>query len=71
MDDTPDAAGRFGAALLFVRWSASGDQPTGHLESDYLAFGDSPAAAEAEIRLLTLHQIKACLDDLIRPGSEG
>src|SRR3989454_782187 len=39
VDDTADAAGRYGAALLFVCWSSAGDRPVGHLETDYLAWG--------------------------------
>src|SRR2546422_5273682 len=39
VDDAPDAQGRYGAALLFVRWSDAGDRPVGHLETDYLSRG--------------------------------
>ncbi len=70
VDDVPSADGRFGAALLFVRWSATGDQPVGHLETDYLAFGDDPEAAVASLRALTLHEIKAHLDSLIADRKE-
>ena len=30
VDHEPDLRGLFGAALLFVRWSAGGDRPVGH-----------------------------------------
>ena len=62
--DTPDDKGLFGAALLFVRWSDSGDQPVGHLETEYLVFGTDPEAATASLRALTLHEIKRHLDAL-------
>ncbi len=71
VDDTPDERGRFGAALLFVRWSASGDQPVGHLETDYLAYGADPEAAAESIRALTLHEIKHHLDALIASRKES
>jgi hypothetical protein len=68
-DDDPGPDGRFGAALLFIRWSAS-NAPAGHLESDYLAFGGTAAAAEADVSRLSLHRVKEILDALIasHPG---
>ena len=70
-DEEPDARGLFGAALLFVRWSASGDRPVGHLESGYLAWGATVAEAEARIRALSLYDVKGALDEAIasRPGA--
>lgn len=65
LDEEPDAAGRYGAALLFVRWSAGGDRPMGHLESDYLAWGASPEEAEARLKALSLYDVKETLDRLI------
>ncbi len=71
VDDTPDASGRYGAALLFVRWSEAGDRPVGHLETDYLAFGRTPTEALAPVLVLTLHEVKQQLDRCIeaRRGS--
>lgn len=70
-DDDPGPDGRFGAALLFIRWSSS-NAPDGHLESDYLAFSSAAAAAEAEVGRLSLHDVKRILDALIasQHGSE-
>ena len=62
VDDDPDPAGRFGAALLFVRWSEAGDRAVGHLETDYLAFGRTPDDALAPLLALTLGAVKAHLD---------
>lgn len=62
VDDDPDPAGRYGAALLFVRWSESGEKAVGHLETDYLAFGATPGAALAPVLALTLAEVKAHLD---------
>jgi hypothetical protein len=62
-DDTPEN-GRYGAALLFVRWG-DGDRPMGHLETEYLAFGATPAEALAPVLALTLEQVKAHLDQCV------
>ena len=62
VDDTPDADGRYGAALLFLRWSTGGDRPSGHLETDYLAFGRTPDEALAPVLLLSLAAVKSHLD---------
>ncbi len=63
-DDDPGPDGRYGAALLFIRWSP-GNAPDGHLESEYLAFSASAAAAEAEVGKLALFDVKRILDALI------
>lgn len=65
VDDEPCEDGRFGAAILFVRWSPAGDAPAGHLETEFLAYGATPADAGASLRTLTLHDLKAKLDELI------
>lgn len=65
LDESPGPDGRFGAALLFVRWSADGARPEGHVESGYLAFGASPDEAEAAVRALTLWDVKQHLDAAI------
>ena len=68
--DEPDDQGRFGAGLLFVRWSPAGDAPMGHVETDYLAFADTPEEAEERIKVLSLFDVKAALDEAIarQPG---
>ena len=68
VDDAPDERGLFGAALLFIRWSAAGDRPVGHWETDYLAWGRSPEEAEARLGALSLFDVKAALDEAIRAG---
>jgi hypothetical protein len=71
VDDAPDAQGRYGAALLFVRWSDAGDRPIGHVETDYLFRGATPADALAPLLALTLQEVKRQLDASIqRQGSE-
>lgn len=63
-DDDPGADGRFGASLLFIRWSKD-QQPDGHLETGYLAFARDALEAEAAVAALTLSEIKEHLDRLI------
>ena len=50
VEDEADVRGLFGASLLFVRWSPAGDRPTGHVETDVLAWGRSPAEASERAR---------------------
>ena len=63
-DDEPGSDGRYGAALLFIRWSAD-NQPDGHLETDYLARSTDPLEAEASLGRLTLGDVKKQLDELL------
>jgi hypothetical protein len=65
VDDDPDERGRYGAALLFVRWDAAGAAPVGHVETDFLAWGRSPAEAEERLKALSLYDVKAALDAAI------
>lgn len=62
VDPEPDAAGRYGAALLFVAWAEGGDKPAGHVETEYLAFGSTPDEALAPLLGLTLQEVKGHLD---------
>ena len=70
VDDEPGPDGRLGGALLFVRWSSSGEEPEGHLETGYLAYGHTAAEVEDRVHALTLHQVKDELDRSIRLASE-
>ncbi len=63
-DDDPGADGRYGASLLFIRWSAR-QEPEGHLETDYLVRAADPVEAEAEVGRMTLDEVKRALDRLI------
>ncbi|MBI4502479.1 MAG: hypothetical protein HY700_15125 [Gemmatimonadetes bacterium] len=70
VEETDSPGGGFGAALLFVRWTTAGTEPEGHLETEYLAFGNTPVEAEQRIRALTLHQVKEQLDRVVA-GAEN
>jgi ribosome biogenesis GTPase len=67
-DPEPDAAGRYGAALLFVRWTTGADRPAGHLETGYLAFGASPERALEPLLAMPLTDVKTHLDRCIETG---
>ncbi|MGH7537921.1 MAG: hypothetical protein ACREMF_04760 [Gemmatimonadales bacterium] len=69
VDDVPDREGRYGAALLFVRWAVSGERPDGHLETDYLAYGATTEAALAPVLALTLVEVQRELDRCIATTS--
>lgn len=56
----------FAAYLLFVRWREGDPVASGHLETDYLAFGDSEEQARHLVGALSLNDVKAKLDDLIK-----
>lgn len=71
VDDAPDDRGRFGAALLFVRWSDAGDRPVGHVETGYLAWGRTPEEAEERLGALSLYDVKAALDEAIGAREAG
>lgn len=70
VDDEPDQRGRFGAALLFVRWDAAGAAPVGHVETEFLAWGRTAEEAEERLKALSLYDVKAALDPAIaeQPG---
>ena len=67
VDETEIVGRRYGAYLLFMRWRRIGAQGIeGHLETDYLAYGASEDAARASAGAMTLNDVKALLESLIR-----
>jgi hypothetical protein len=68
VEDEPDLRGLYGASLLFVRWSPSGDQPEGHVETEILAWGRTPEEATERVGVLSLYDVKAALDQAIARG---
>jgi hypothetical protein len=65
VDEEPDVRGRYGAALLFVRWTPAGDRPSGHLETETLAWGRTPEEAKVRLESLSLYDVKAALEEAI------
>ena len=68
VDEEADERGRYGGALLFVRWNPSGDNPTGHHETEYVVFGRTPGEAEQRLGALSLYDVKTMLDERIATG---
>jgi hypothetical protein len=65
IDESPDAEGRYGASLLFVRWSPAGDRPLGTVETPALAWGRTPEEADSRIKAISLYDVKEALDAAI------
>lgn len=71
-DETGDVARPWGGYLLFLRWRRMGQSGIeGHLESEFLAWGDSEAEARAAIGAMRLEEVKAQLDGLLRDDYGG
>ena len=64
-DETRDEAQPFAAYLLFVRWREGDPVASGHLETDYLAFGGTEADAIASVGAMKLSEVRSVLDGLI------
>ena len=65
-DSTDEAARPFGAYLIFVQWSRMGAQKAeGHLETDFLAWGNSTDEAERALGAMPLAEAQRALDALI------
>ena len=64
-DEEPDERGLYGASLLFVRWSPAGTEPVGHVEASGLARGRTPEEAVERLKLLSLFDVKAALDQAV------
>ncbi len=56
-------SGLWGAYLFFLKWS--GQEPVGHVESEFLSEAETEEEARAAVEELTLHQVKSVLDRLI------
>jgi hypothetical protein len=70
VDEVRDPRGRFGAYLLFVHWRRGDPVASGHLETDYTAFGDSEDAARSTLGAMLLSDAKRALDDLIAQSAK-
>jgi len=60
----------FAAAVIFVRWSADGEQAIGHLETEFLFHAEDRPKAKAQLFELTLFEVKEHLERLIAAQSE-
>ena len=70
VDETEISGRPYGAYFMFLRWRRVGTQGIeGHLETDYLAYGATEAAARDAIGAMSLGAVKHLLDELIREQS--
>ena len=70
VEEEPDEDKLFGAAVLFVRWSSDNKLPDGHLETAFLAHGETRSQARTAVANLTLYELKENLDRLIEARKE-
>lgn len=61
-DDVPE--GPWGAILFFLRWEEK--RAVAHLETGFVAYGESEEAVRRTAGALTLHEVKDWLDRLVR-----
>ncbi len=64
-DETGEPARPYAGYLLFVRWRAGDPVASGHLETDYLEYGESEAVTIAKVGAMRLSEVRATLDSLI------
>ena len=66
VDDTGTPEKGFGAYLLFLQWRRIGEPGVdAHVETDYVAFGETMEAAREQLGAMSLHDVKNHLDTLI------
>lgn len=70
-DQTSDPKGHYAAYLLFVRWRQGDPVAAGHLETDYLAYGDTEPEAIAKVGAMHLNEVRSALDFLIAERTES
>lgn len=63
---TGDTQSPWGAYLFFVKWGPGEPQVIGHLETDFLATGESESIVRHRVAAMPLATVKATLDGLIR-----
>ena len=68
-DTTGDSDRPFAAYLLFVRWGVGDPVARGHVETEFLAYGASEDEVRASVGALSLNDVKARLDGLIKAKS--
>ena len=59
----PEDGDEWGGYLFFLKWR--GNEPVGHVETEFLSSASSADEARDPIERLTLHDVKALLDELV------
>ncbi len=65
-DSSDDRTRPFAAYLLFVRWRQGDPVASGHLETEFIAYGNTEDEARALVGALSLNEVKTRLDALIK-----
>jgi hypothetical protein len=68
-DSSGERARPFAAYLLFVRWRQGDPVASGHLETEFIAYGNTEDEARALVGALSLNEVKTRLDALIKAKS--
>jgi hypothetical protein len=68
-DVSGDLKQPFAGYLLFIRWRTGDPVASGHLETEFIAYGESEDEARALVGALPLNEVKARLDALIKAKS--
>ena len=64
-DEETDRVAPFAAYLLFVKWRSGDPVAAGHLETDYLGYGQTEAEAIEKVGAMKLNEVRELLDGLI------
>ncbi|MFL5467373.1 MAG: hypothetical protein ACJ79N_09930 [Gemmatimonadaceae bacterium] len=65
-DESGERGRPFAGYLLFVRWQYGDPVASGHLETEFLAFGTTEEEARRLVGALSLNSVKSKLDALIK-----
>jgi hypothetical protein len=65
-EETGDAAAPWVGYLVFLRWAQTGSTVMGHLVTPDLVSADAEEGVRAALEELTLHEVRALLDEAIR-----
>jgi hypothetical protein len=71
VDETGDRTRPYAAYILFVRWRQGDPVAAGHLETDYLHYGESEAEALAKVGAMQLSEVRSALESLISRRMTG
>ena len=72
VDETGDRERPYGAYFLFLRWRRIGSSGIeGHVETDYLAHGNTEGEARSRIGMLRLNDVKGILETALRSREGG
>jgi hypothetical protein len=64
-DEETDRVAPYAAYLLFVKWREGDPVAAGHIETDYLGYGQTEAEAIAKVGAMKLSEVREILDGLI------